>query len=244
MRFRQALRPLPVLASVLALTILQAAPASGQCPYREVVIGYFLATYDGSAMQLRLDLENGYWWPGTHRGNAVAFDVFRKKLGYECGPEERVTGEPIPWATECEAFVANLTDPNVPLDTAYAYEARPVDADRNPAQAPPGQVVDSFRTYGVAGTALLAHGYLNQGDNFTLFVNSCPNECLGSGLLRPTRYDTFDLASPVVVYGDRVGVEYYSNGLATTLYATSVTNSQCLIAVEPVEWSTVKRLYK
>jgi hypothetical protein len=231
---------LPVGASVLALLILRPTPASGQCPYRDAVTGYVLATYDGTAMQVRLDLENGLWWPGTNRGNAVGFDIFRKQLGYECGPQVRVTAEPIAWPTECEVFEATLTDPDVALDTAYEYEARPVDAGRNPAQ---GEGVYSIQSYGVAGTALLAHGHLTQGDNFMMFVDSCPSECLAGGLLWPDGSEPFDPTRPVLVYGNRVGVTHYSNGWATTLFATSVRNAPCLVAVESVEWGTVKRLY-
>ena len=121
-------RCLLLLLAPLAVHSFSPLSAWGQCPYRDFVLGYVSATYDGSAMQVRLDLEHGYWFPGTARGNAVAFDIFRTELGHECGPVERVTDEPIPWPTECDSFVVTVTDPNASLDTAYAYDARPVDA--------------------------------------------------------------------------------------------------------------------
>jgi hypothetical protein len=230
------------LLLALAGLILTSTSARGQC--RDCYDAYLLATYDGSAMQLRLSLGHRIFGPSTCRGNAVGFDVYRKTLGYECGAEVRVTDEPIAWPTvECSASAdVSFTDPNVTLDTAYGYEARPVDAERNPAQ---GEQVSPVWGVGVAGTALLAHGLVHQGDNFNVIVDPCPGECTASGIVRMSGVDWAALwGNTVEVYGNNVGVEYYSNLWLTMMEGTSVRPALCVVSVERTGWGAVKVLYK
>jgi hypothetical protein len=103
-------------------------------------------------------------------------------LGFECGAEERVTDGPIAWPiADCPATAeVSFTDPDVTLNTAYGYEARPVDADRNPAE---GAFASPIRGYGVAGTAVLTHGAVRLGDNFRTVTDTCPGECFPWALL-------------------------------------------------------------
>ncbi len=230
------------LLPVLAVLILAPASAWGQCD--DCYDAYLLAAYDGSAMQLRLSLGRRNMGPMTCRGNAVGFDVYRKTLGHECGAEERVTVEPIAWPTaDCAAPAdVNFTDPNVTLDTAYWYEARPVDAERNPAE---GEGVSPVRGVGVAGTALLAHGPASLGDNFNVIVGGCPGECFPSAIVRVSGVDWDEhWGNTVAVYGNNAGVEYYSNMWVTMVEGTSVRPAPCVVAVERTAWGAVKGLYK
>lgn len=230
------------LLPVLAVLILAPATAWGQCD--DCYDAYLLATYDGSAMQLRLSLGHRNMGPMTCRGNAVGFDVYRKVLGYECGTEERVTAEPIAWPTaECPAPAdVSFADPNVTPDTAYWYEARPVDAERNPAE---GGGVSPVRGVGVAGAALLAHGSAQLGDNFNVIVGECPGECFPLAIVRVSGVDWNEhLGDTVAVSGNNVGVEYYSNMWVTLVEGTSVRPALCVVAVERTAWGTVKRLYE
>jgi hypothetical protein len=230
------------LVPVLAVLIFAPASAWGQCD--DCYDAYLLATYDGSAMQLRLSLGHRNMGPMTCRGNAVGFDVYRKTLGYECGAEQRVTDEPIAWPTaECPAPAeASFTDPNVTLDVAYRYEARPVDAERNPAA---GENVSPIWGVGVAGTALLAHGPVYLGDNFNVTVWDCPGECFGWAIVRMSGVDWDEhWGNSVEIYGSNVGVEYYSNLWVTMVEGTSVRPALCVVAVERTAWGAVKRLYR
>ena len=228
---------------LLAGLIVTPTLAWGQCV--EFYDAFLGATYDGTAMQLLLSVGHRNMGPGTCRGNAVAFDVFRTTLGYACGPEERVTDQPIAWpVTEgAEVFEVNLTDPDVTSDTAYRYEARPVDAERNPAQ---GELVGSVWGYGVVGVALLAHGRLWEGDNFTVRLEGCPDECLPTGLVSVpgVTWEEVPWGSTVEVYGNGVSPRYYSNTWLPFLEGTSISPAPCLVAVAPVGWSALKRLYK
>ncbi len=230
------------LLPVLALLILPPTSAWGQCD--DCFDAYLLATFDGSAMQLRLSLGHRNMGPMTCRGNAVGFDVFRKTLGYQCGIEERVTDEPIAWpAVECNApFEASFVDPDVTLNTAYEYEARPVDAERNPAV---GEQVSPILGFGVAGTAALARGSVFLGDNFNVIIDPCRGQCFPSGVVYIAGFNWDEhLGNTVTVYGSGVSVTYYSNLWVTLLEGTSVSPASCANAVKPMRWGAVKSLYK
>jgi hypothetical protein len=230
-------------SSVLLVAVLIATPTFTWGQGDACYDAYLQATYDGAAMQLLLSVGNRNFGPMICRGNAVAFDVFRKTLGYECGSEERVTDEPLAWPVTADpVFEVGFTDPDVTSDTAYRYEARAVDAERNPAQGIMPPFGGSVWGYGVVGVALLAHAQLFWGDNFTLSVNSCPGECFADGLVRAT--PELPLGTTLLLYGNRVDVDYQSNLWWPLLVLTSTSPAPCIVAVEPARWSTVKRLYK
>lgn len=229
------------LPSCLLPAVLLVTPTFswGQAEFYDA---YLVATYDGSAMQLLLSLGHRNMGPGTCRGNAVGFDVFRRTLGYECGSEKRLTDEPIPWpVTGNPGFEVSFADPDVAPNTAYRYEARPVDAERNPAE---GALVTSVWGYGVVGVALLAHGQLVLGDNFNVIVGTCPDECFPACLLTGISVSDEQLESTVELYGNGVNVESYSNQWNPQLYCTSISPAPCPLAVEHVGWSALKVLYK
>ena len=100
--------------------------------------------------------------------------------------------------------------------------------------------------FGVAGVALLARGQLQTADNFMLSVLPCPDECFATGVLYTTQeaYQHWDEGNTVSMYGNHVGVTYTSNMWAPLLNVTSFQVGPCLVAVEPVEWSALKRLYR
>jgi len=227
-------------SSCLFLAVLIVTPtfAWGQDQFYDA---YLLATHDGTAMQLLLSLGQRNFGPGTTRGNAVAFDVFRSTMGHECGPEERVTDQPIAWPVVQGPgnFEVSFTDPNVIPNTAYRYEARPVDAARSPAQ---GMLVSSVWGYGIVGVALLGHGELIPFDNFTVYVHTCQSECFPDGLVVGT--SLMQLGTTVILYGNRVGLTSQSNLWYPEFFATSANQAPCLVAVEPVGWSALKSLYK
>jgi hypothetical protein len=238
MRLLQSCSPL------LGVLMLTPTFARGQCNEEEFYDAFLRATHDGTAMQLLLSVGHRNFGPGFWRGNAVAFDVFRRTLGHECGPEERVTDQPLPWP--CMegpgVFEVHFSDPDVTPDTAYEYEVRTVDAERNPAQ---GLVQPPVRGYGVVGVALLAHGQLVEGDNFTVMLAGCPAECFPTGLssVSPVEFG-LPWGTTVNLYGDGVSEHYYSNLWLPSFHVTSISPATCLVAVEPVRWSTLKRLYK
>ena len=226
----------------VVLLMLVPARARGQCDEQEYFDAFLRATYDGTAMQLLLSVGHRTFGPGFFRGNAVAFDVFRRVLGYECGPEARVTDQPLPWpCTEGPGvFEVRFSDPDVTTDTAYEYSVRPVDAQRDPAQ---GTFETPVRGYGVVGVALLAHGQLDEGDNFTVIIGTCPGECFPIGLVFPAQVG-LPWGTTVNLYGDGVTEVYYSNLWIPSFHATSIVPALCIVAVEPVHWGTLKRLYK
>lgn len=229
-----------LLLSFATTLILLPTSVRAQCHFGDCFDAYLVATYDGSAMQLRLSLGHRTFGPLVCRGNAVGFDVYRKTIGYLCGPEERVTDQPIAWVAECDAEIdLSFTDPNVKLDTGYQYEARPVDAERNPAQ---GDGVSSILGYGVAGTAVVAHGEVWPSDNFTTYAGSCPEECFPGGLVdAPSIYEYW--GTTVTIIATEASVRYHSNLWVTLFHGSSVNRSRCLVAVEDVDWSAVKRIY-
>jgi len=220
-------------------TLLLPTCASGQC-----YTALLEATYDGTTMEIAFRVGFLGWGPAICRGNAVAFDLYRSTLGYECGAEERVTEQPIPiaWpADELGVFETSCADPGVTLNTAYRYEARLVDPERNPAQD-----TGSVRGYGVAGVALLAHGQLGQQDFPLVDVLGCPGECFvpagivtGSGL-----NGSLPFGSTVDLYGSNIYMWKPGDYWQTALWVTSISPSECLVAVEPVSWAALKRLYK
>ena len=237
-----------LLSCCCFLVVLIATPtlARAQCDeFYGVYDAFLTATFDGAAMQVRLSLGCGRsWWPTTGRGNAVAFDVFRRTLGYECGPEERVTDQPLAWpVTEDDVFEITFTDASVTPNTAYRYEARPVDAERNPAR---GEQVSGVWGYGVAGVALLAHGQLLQDDFPWVNVGECPGECFVSALVTGPGLSETPLpwGSTVNLYGSSVYVNHDFNIWSTYLWVTSINPAQCIVAVESVKWGMVKRLFR
>jgi hypothetical protein len=193
-------------------------------------------------MQLQLSLGHRTF-ANICRGNAVGFDVYRRTVGYTCGEEERITDQPIAWGGECDAPAElSFTDPGVlNPNTVYQYEARPVDAFRQPAQ---GDLAASVWGYGVVGTAVVAHGEPVLGDNFQVFVWVCPGECMPGGIVDVPGIDWAEyFGTTVTVLGQSASVVYYSNGWMPQFAGTSVSPSRCLVGVESVGWGAVKRLY-
>lgn len=232
-----------MLSRCLLLAVLIVTPTLAWAQCDEPYDAFLTATYDGTAIQGRLSLGHGRTWgPSICRGNAVAFDVFRTALGYQCGPEVRVTDPPIPWpVSEDDVFEITFIDPGVSPNTAYRYDARPVDAERNPAQG-----TGSVWGYGVVGVALLAHGLLEQSDFPWVNVGGCPGECFVTGLVTGLEvpWNELPLGSTVNLYGSSVYVIHQFNVWSTALWGTSISPSGCLVAVESLGWSTVKRLFK
>jgi len=64
--------------------------------------------------------------------------------------------------------------------------------------------------YGVVGVALVGHGQLDEGDNFTVILGGCPGECFPAAMLPPEQVGQ-PLGTTVEVYGDGFSEVYYSN---------------------------------
>jgi len=87
------------------------------------------------------------------------------------------------------------------------------------------------------------HGQIDAYDNFQVYLGGCPGECFPSGLVYPAEWG-LPFGTTVELYGTGVGVVHMSELWILALWGTSMTPSTCLVAVQPVAWSTLKRLYK
>ena len=138
---------------------------------------YLTGRYDGSALQLEIRiLADGYG------GAAVGLDLYRSTFSLlGCDPPVRITDQPIPYPNLPYPVSLQFTDAGVTPGAGYHYEARPVDAQRNPVE-------QSFPIFGSAttGPALLAQArvYLDPYGGLTgYFLLPCPQSCMADGTL-------------------------------------------------------------
>ena len=230
---------------VLALAVLVGTPAStrAQC-YDAYLVGW----YDGAVVQLRLNVGQRTFANVCRYNNVVAFDVFRTALGPQCGPDVRITDQPIPWPAQPDnqTVVLELEDPGVVANTGYRYEARPVDAERNPAGG-----LEPIYGYAVVGVAPMIHGEVHPECGPVTpclqVAGVCPDECFAWGIVRvPDELSgQVGTGTPLLLYVNAVTVTGpLVNQWWPVFSVVSGRIAPCVVAVAPLAWGSVKRLYR
>lgn len=198
--------------------------------------------YDGSALQLEIRI----LWDG-YRGAAVALDVYRSSYGLlGCGPEVRITDQPVPYPGPPYPASVRLTDAGVSPGTGYFYEARLVDARRNPVE-------QSLPIFGSAttGVALLAQAkvYFDRyGGLMGYWLIGCPQACMPEGPLEsPLPNDLMpyvDTDTTLLLYGEVVDMVLAYNFFSPRLRIDHAQPAKCVVEIAPSSWSSVKHLYR
>ncbi len=227
-----------VKTGVLLLALLCGSASTTMAQFPNYA--YLKGQYDGNALQLEIRVLRN-----QDIGTAVALDVYRGTLGLSaCGPEVRITNEPIPWPSAPFPASVTLADDGVAPATTYWYRLRPVDAQRNAAA-----ISSSFLA--TTGVALLSHAYVYfdmYGSPNGYWAQPCPQECVADGLLQtplPAELIPYvDTSTYLLLYGEVVGVVSGYNSFWPLLRIDHAQPSMCLVAVAPAPWSSVKRLYR
>jgi hypothetical protein len=235
-----------VLATVTALTVSMSIVASAQ-PSR-YCFESSIRTSDGVHFTVTMaDGWNTTCWPDQ----VVGIDIYRRGLGIRCGDDFRITATPLPWTENPipgnGAYVrAEIIDPTAQPNTAYRYLARAVDAERDPVAGNP----DAPMGMATTGEALVAHGRLAMVPagctSSEIRIFDCDAECFHPYLRVPSVPAEFqhyvDSATQLLIYGE-VATARDCNFLAPFLRLTRAVPAECVLGIEPVTWSSVKRLY-
>ena len=139
-----------------------------------------------------------------------------------------------------------LTDAGVSPGAGYHYQARPVDAQRNPVETP-FPIVGSATT----GPALLAQAQVffdPYGGLTGYFLLPCPQSCMADGILERPLPDELlpyvDTGTTLLLYGEVTGTASGYNSFFPKLRIDHAQPATCVVEVAPASWSLVKRMYR
>jgi hypothetical protein len=253
---RCTVRPVNVL---VALAVLAAFLPSRALAADTVCWGIesFSTSYGAGGLHLQFSLGEGpglfhdppssYCWST----DVVAVDVYRLKIHGPCVALERVTPTPLSWTNQPGEphVIADLVDVNVEPNTAYAYVVRPACCADFPAVT---------IGYASTGVALICRGTLTTDLPWPgKYINPCDASCLVTDpyrraalvTSRPPEADPyFDTATTLLIYGEFDGLVQdpcnLCNHFLPALKISSVAESDCIVAVEPVTWGAVKAKYR
>jgi len=246
---------LVLLASALALTT-----ASAQSGYPEYYVdGRVLGSVQADGLHLQIAFDEHPWGGKTWTVEPAGVDVYRRGIGADCGPWERITDEPVPWSwtgqTGGAAMSFELVDPATSPGHGYLYEARAVDGNRD-AIPEDGDVYIGAVTNGVA---LLAHATLEAGPggcglSSVQTVAHCSNNWNGypdaicyPPLLfawTPEIIPYVNTGSPLLLYGVIDEIISPCGANETVVHFSVVVEDPCALSVETRTWGSVKAIYR
>ena len=250
-RFQPAL-VLAILCVVSAFSLAHAQQYVG-------VDGRAYGTVEADGLHVRFELYNepwtlAYWYPPA----VTAISVYHRALGPTCGAWE-VVGFVVPWTWSDESsggatgphMTFELVDVTAQPGVAYAYMARPLDANYQPngADAPLG-----IATHGIA---LLARGTLYSGpggcgQSGVNEVNFCPGTWCDAvppasftfGQVAPEISPYINTSTILHLYGTITGYTDFCGANQAIATFTAGPPGECTVATRQSSWGYVKSLYR
>lgn len=215
--------------------------------------GRLIGSVEPGGLHLQIQFDGNAWSVNQWTTTPAGLDVYRQRVGAQCGSWERITEDPVDWTWVDDPgggphLAFDIIDDTAEPNNGYMYWARAVDGNRD---AVPDDA-DAYLGVATHGVALLGHGTLyggagGCGQNYRQEVWNCNLECFPPLLANTASEVTpyINSGTRVLLYGTITEVTSLFCGTNETVaYFTSAVPGDCIVAAEETTWGRIKDLYR